>query len=235
MCGRFAVDSQVNELIEEFVAAGGNVQDWAPSYNIAPTDPIPVVVESMKTGTLERRLETARWSLVPGWSKQLTTKFPTFNARSEGVAEKAMFSKSVVSRRALVPASGYYEWKTVGKTKTPYFIRPAEGMLAFAGLYSWWRNPALADDDEARWVLTATILTMDTVPHLAPIHDRNPVPLAPEFWADWLNPGVVGDQAFVDAAVAASVPVAEALEYHRVGPVTGDGKELTLPLGEEQS
>jgi len=231
MCGRFAVDSEVNDLIEEFVAVGGNIQDWRPAYNIRPTDPVPVIIESVKTGELVRRLELARWSLVPSWSKQLKLTVPTFNARSETAAEKSMFKASVVSKRALIPASGYYEWHTEGTTKTPYFIHPADGHMAFAGLYSWWKNAA---DPENPWVLTATILTMDAVPHLAPIHDRNPVPLAPEFWADWLNPAVVGDQAFVDAAVAASVPVAQSLEYHRVGPVTGDGRGLTLPLADER-
>jgi putative SOS response-associated peptidase YedK len=230
MCGRFAVDSEVNDLIEEFVAVGGNIQDWRPGYNIRPTDPVPVIIESQKTGELVRRLELARWSLVPGWSKELKLKVPTFNARAETAAEKSMFKASVASKRALIPATGYYEWHTEGKTKTPYFIRPTEGQMAFAGLYSWWKDASLAPDDPNRWVLTATILTMDAVPHLAPIHDRNPVPLAPEFWSDWLNPEIVGDQAFVEAAVAASVPVAESLEYYEVGPVTGDGPELTLPL-----
>jgi putative SOS response-associated peptidase YedK len=142
-----------------------------------------------------------------------------------------MFKGSVVSKRALIPATGYYEWHTEGTTKTPYFIRPAEGTMAFAGLYSWWRNPALAEDDENRWVLTATILTMDAVPHLAPIHDRNPVPAPRDMWDDWLNPQVTGDQGLLDAMVAASVPLAESLEYYRVGPVTGEGPDLIQPLG----
>lgn len=226
MCGRFAVDSGVNELIEEFVAEGGNVQDWRPAYNIRPTDPVPVVVETNKDGEHRRRLELARWSLVPSWSKELKTKFPTFNARAETAAEKSSFSASVKSRRALIPATGYYEWHTEGKTKTPYFIRLADEPIAFAGLYSWWKNPALAEDDPERWVLTATILTMDAVPHLAPIHDRNPVMVPRDFWQTWLDPETVGDQTLVDAAIAASLPVAEALEFHRVAPVVGDGPEL---------
>lgn len=224
------MDSEVNDLIEDFVADGGNIQDWRPGYNIRPTDPVPIVVETTKTGALERRLELARWSLVPSWSKELKLKFPTFNARAETAAEKSMFAASVKSKRAILPASGYYEWHTEGKKKTPYFIHDPAGTIGFAGLYSWWRNPALPDDDPARWVLTATILTMDAVPHLAPIHDRNPVPLPREWWAEWLDPSVEGDHALVQAAVAASVGVAESLEYFEVGPVTGDGPELVKPL-----
>ena len=230
MCGRFAVDSDVNELIEEFMATGGNPNDWRPGWNIRPTDPVPVVIESTKTGELVRRLETARWSLVPGWAKELKQKVPTFNARAETAAEKSMFSAAVRSKRAIIPASGYYEWLTEGKVKTPYYIHDPEGMIGFAGLYSWWKDHSLADDDPNRWVLTTTILTMDAVPHLAPIHNRNPVPLPRDFWSEWLAPSVVGDQALVDAALAASAPVAERLAFYEVGPVTGDGPELTQPL-----
>lgn len=227
MCGRFAVASEINELIEEFVAEGGNPNDWRPSYNIRPTEPVPVVLESDKTGTVERRLETARWSLVPSWSKELKSKYPTFNARSEDVASKASFKASVVSKRALIPATGYFEWQTVDGTKTPYFIR-STSLIAFAGLYSWWRNPAVADDDDSRWVLSTTMLTMPSVPSLASIHDRNPVPLPRDFWDEWLSPGIDGDQHFVDAAVALAVPVASELTFHRVAPLSNSVNDASL-------
>jgi len=235
MCGRFAVDKDTNELIEEFVAAGGDVHDWAPSFNLAPTQQVPVVIESVKTGELVRRLETARWSLVPGWSKTLTTKFPTFNARSETAASKSMFSASVKSKRALIPASGYYEWHTdpVTKKKTPFYIHPEnDETLAFAGLYSWWKDHSLAEDDPASWHLTTTILTSDAVDDLLDIHDRNPVPLPPEWWGRWLDPATVGDQDFVDAAVEAALPVAAGLEIREVAPLPyqGEGPELIRPV-----
>jgi putative SOS response-associated peptidase YedK len=230
MCGRFAVDSEINELIEEFVATGGDVGDWRPSYNIRPTDPVPVVLESAKTGTVVRRLETARWSLVPSFSKELKLKYPTFNARSEDVASKASFKASVVNKRALIPASGYYEWRTVGKAKTPFYIHDPNGTMAFAALYLWWRDRSLADDDPARWVLTATILTMPAVPHLAEIHDRNPVPLPREFWDGWLSTDIDGDQGLVDAAVAAGSSVAAGLAFHQVAPLGADGPELIAPV-----
>ena len=219
MCGRFAVDSEINELIEEFVATGGDVNDWRPSYNIRPTDPVPIVLESTKTGEVVRRLELARWSLVPSFSKELKLKYPTFNARSEDVASKASYKSSVVSKRAIIPASGYYEWRTVGKAKTPFYIHDPDGDLAFAALYSWWRGPS-------DWVLTATILTMPAVPHLAEIHDRNPVPLPRSWWDDWLSTEIDGDQTFVDAAVAASIEKAQSLDFHQVAPLGENGPEL---------
>ena len=232
MCGRFALNSETNELIEEYVAQGGDYRDWAPDWNIKPTNTVPIVVESAKGADHPvRRLEGARWSLIPPWSKTLTSKFPTFNARSEGITEKATWKGPVKSKRALIPASGYYEWHTVGKTKTPHYIHPRAGeLISFAGLYSWWKDPTKADDDDTRWVLTATILTMPAVPSLAEIHDRTPVTLPKDWWDDWLSPELVGDQAFVDAAVAASIPVADALAHHEVAPLRGEGAELIAPL-----
>lgn len=230
MCGRFAVSSEINELIEQFVATGGDVGDWRPTYNIRPTDPVPIVLESAKTGSVVRRLELARWSLVPSFSKELKLKYPTFNARSEDVASKASFKASVVSKRAIIPASGYYEWRTVGTTKTPFYIYDPADTLAFAALYSWWRDPAIADDDPARWVLTGTILTMPSVPHLAEIHDRNPVPLPRSLWDSWLSTEIDGDQGFVDAVVAESASVAAGLAYHQVAPLRDDGPELIAPV-----
>jgi putative SOS response-associated peptidase YedK len=238
MCGRFAVDKGTNELIEEFVAAGGDVHDWAPRWNIAPTEQVPVIVESLKTGELVRRLETARWSLVPGWSKEIKLKVPTFNARAETAASKSMFSSAVKSKRAIIPATGYYEWHTdpVTKKKTPFFIHAPEGQtLALAGLYSWWKDASKPEDDPTKWNLTTTILTSDAVDELLDIHDRNPVPLPREWWDDWLNPVIEGDQDFVDAAVAAALPVAGSLQVREVAPIPyqGEGPQLIEPVVRE--
>ncbi len=204
-----------------------------PSWNIKPTEQIPVVLESAKTGTVVRRLESARWSLVPASSTELTVGYPTFNARAETAAEKPAFRASVAAKRALVPATGYFEWHTVGATKTPYFVHSDDGLpLAFAGLYSWWRNPVLAVDDPARWVLTATILTTEAEGPLRGLHDRMPVVLAEEWWDQWLDPHTVGDQALVDAAALASREPGGALRFHEVARVSGNGPELIEPVGE---
>ena len=220
------MDKSTDDLIEEFVAVGGDFRDWRPGWNIRPTDPVAVVLASMKDGAAPtRRLEVARWSLTPNWSKTLKMKVPTFNARSEGITEKPSFKAAIRSKRALIPAAGYYEWQTdpVTKKKTPFYLRGPEGeMMAFAGIYSWWKDHTLADDDPHLWTLTATILTADSVRTLDHIHDRNPVPLPRAFWNDWLDPRVEGTQEFVDAAVAAAVPVAESLEIVELDAVTDD-------------
>jgi putative SOS response-associated peptidase YedK len=235
MCGRFAMNQSTDELISAFVAEGGDFRDWRPSYNIAPTQTIPVLIHSAKGGDeAVRRLEPARWSLVPPWSKELKLKYPTFNARSEGIASKATWKGPLRSHRALIPASGYYEWQTFSDgTKVPHFIHdPAGEPLVLAGLYSWWKDHSKADDDPDSWTLTATILTSDAVDELLHIHDRNPVMLPESWWDRWLDPKVEGNQELVDAAVQAALPLASALEVYAVAPLPfrGDGAALIAPL-----
>ncbi|QNE48703.1 SOS response-associated peptidase (plasmid) [Glaciihabitans sp. INWT7] len=234
MCGRFSLDKSTDELISEYVATGGDFRNWRPGWNIAPTQTIPVLLETAK-GEAEtlRRLEPARWSLTPTWSKTLTTKFPTFNARSEGITQKATWKGPVKTHRAIIPASGYYEWQTdpATKKKTPFYIHPADGeLMNLAGLYSWWKDTTKAEDEPGLWTLTATILTSDAVEPLSGIHDRNPVPLPREWVDDWLNPEIEGDQKFVDDAVHAAVLIAEALDIRQVRPLRGNGPELVEPV-----
>ncbi len=234
MCARLVTALTAEDLVDYYDADHNGAAGWEPSYQTRPTDRTPIVVDSVKDDVEPtRRLELARWSLVPGWAKELKLPFPTFNARSEDVAQKPAFADSVVSRRALIPATGYYEWRTEGETKTPHFVHLADGRpVTLAGLYSWWVDPGKARDDPSRWVLSATILTMAAVPALAGIHDRTPVVLPDEWWDDWLDPTIEGDQSLVDAAVQASNPVASELEAYVVAPLPqdGNGPELIRPL-----
>lgn len=224
MCGSFA-QGEPTEVLEDVFSidvVGQEIPD--PSWNIRPTQQIAIVAESVADGKKMRRLEPAQWSLIPAWSKEEKLKYSTFNARSEEAASKASWKTSVKSHRCLVPASGYYEWVTRETGKTPFYIDGQE-TLGFAGLYSWWRK-----DESSEWKLTATILTMDSVPELAHIHDRNPVPLPSRFWDEWLDPGFVGDQDFIDFAVSCAQPVASELRFHEVGPVRGNGPQLIEPI-----
>lgn len=102
--------------------------------------------------------------------------------------------------------------------------------MAFAGLYTWWPDKSLPEDHEDYWTLTTTILTRAAVGKVSQLHDRTPVTLPPSFWDEWLDAGQDGDQTLVDAAVAAATPVAEALLFHQVGPLKGDGPELVEPV-----
>jgi len=224
MCGRFALDDKVNASITEFVERTGRRPDdwnpdWESQYNIKPTQDIAVLIDSAKTGEL--RFERARWSLVPPWSDSLKLPYPTFNARSEGAASKATWRGPVKSSRAIVFASGYYEWTGEKGARQPHYIRyPNDSLIGFAGLYSWWADRSLPDDAPGRWTLTATILTAATVPELAHIHDRVPVLLPQDLWLHWVDPSVTGDQALVDEAVAAGHAEASTLVAHEVAPFT---------------
>ena len=216
------MDKETDELITEFVAEGGDFRDWRPGWNIKPTQTIPVLLDSAKGGEdVVRRLEPARWSLTPHWSKELRTKFPTFNARSETLTEKATWRGPVKSHRAIIPATGYYEWQTFANgKKIPHFIRdPSGAPLMLAGLYSWWRDRSKPDGDPDEWTLTATILTSDAVDELLHIHDRNPVMLPEDWWDQWLDPDEDGSKEFVAAAVQAALPIARSLQVYEVAPL----------------
>ncbi|MCD2444336.1 SOS response-associated peptidase [Agromyces sp. SYSU K20354] len=234
MCGRFTLKERPADLAAAVGALEGDFSSWQPSFNIPPTATIPVLVEAKlpDSETFGRRLEPARWGLVPGWSKELKLKFPTFNARSEGIAEKNTWRGPLKSHRAIVPMDGWSEWTGEKGAKMPHFIHHPDGeTLGVAGLYSWWLDRSKPDDDDTRWTLTATILTSDAVDELVGIHDRSPVPLPRELWDWWLDPSLVGDQAMVDDAVKAALPIAEQLAVYSVRPfkVGQDGPALIEP------
>ncbi len=236
MCGRFAVSDAVNEQITEFVRETGRRPEewspsWEPSYNIAPTERIPLLIDSAKTGEL--RFETARWSLVPSWSKTLKIPYATHNAKAETLFEKATWKGPIKTHRCIVLATGFYEWTGPRGSKTPWFMSHPDGaMMGFAGLYSWWSDPEKDQNDPDRWLLTGTIITSDAVQTLADIHDRNPVILPEDMWLHWIDPTITGDQALVDEAVRAGVAEAGQLRIDQVRPFTvkDEGAQLIEPV-----
>lgn len=235
MCGRYANTKSGDELGQYFEADEVDDVAMPPSWNIAPTQHVPIVVDRVPKddpdGMPSRLVTAARWSLVPRWATELASPYPTFNARSETVHEKNTFKGALVHARAILPADGYYEWHTVGTTKTPHYITdPVEGELAFAGLYSWWRAPFPEGGTPTPWVLTATMLTRAAHGPAASIHDRAPVTLPREVWDEWLDPTVEGDHDLVEMVVAESQAVLERLEVHPVAPLHGDGPQLIAPI-----
>ena len=137
MCGRFVVAGASSDLVALFDVDLPADNLPAPSWNIAPTDPVSIVLDSIpKTAGDDipvRRLEAARWGLVPGWAKDPKVGVTAFNARIETLGEKAHFKNAIRKRRAIVPATGYYEWHTVGSTKTPHFIHLPDAYDAVYG------------------------------------------------------------------------------------------------------
>ncbi|WP_405372810.1 MULTISPECIES: SOS response-associated peptidase [unclassified Microbacterium] len=223
MCGRFVVANVASELVGVLRVDVESDDLPAPSFNIAPTARVGIVLDSAKTDPPTRRLEPARWGLIPGWAKDPKIGVKAFNARSEELEDKPMFRQALISRRAIVPATGYYEWAQTDDGKVPYFIAPADGSpLLFAGLYEWWRDPSKADSDPAKWVLSFTILTRDAVAPLGSIHDRMPLFVDADFADAWLDTEVENVGDLLDAAIDAAPDVVETLTDHVVSSAVGN-------------
>ena len=231
MCGRFVIARERDDLAELFEIENLEVSASLVSYNIAPTQAVPIVVEREIDGMPSRELHPARWGLVPSFAKDLSGP-PLFNARIETALEKPSFKEATLHKRCVIPASGYFE---LSKTdKTPLYIHPPEGMLGFAGIYWWWRDPQKAQSDPSRWVLTCSMLTKDSAPSLAEIHDRNPVMLSPDSLAAWMAPDFETTPELLLALSRESDMVADELEFFEVsksvGSVSNNSPELILPI-----
>lgn len=236
MCGRFVVAEVGSELVS--VLRADIVPDDlpAPSWNVAPTDPVAIVLDSTKTEPPTRRVATARWGLIPPWAKDRSGAARAINARSEELEDKPTFRAAFEQRRAVVPVSGYYEWHQGPDGKKPFYIHPEDDAPLFlAGLYEWWRDPAKAESDPERWVLSCTILTRDAQGPLAEIHNRMPVFLDPDFADAWLDPTMDYPRDVLNGAIDAAPEFSTSLTWWQVdgavGNVRNNTPELILPLG----
>lgn len=239
MCGRFVVAKTSGQIATIF-EADEVIDEVPPSFNVAPTNRVTIVVDrafekdldGSPIGEISRELHSARWGLVPRWSKSPTEGSPLINARIETVLEKPSFKDSVIRRRCLVPASGYYEW-VVGSdgSKQPYYVNAGEdGVFGFAGLFEWWADPAKAANDPIRWLLSTTILTKPSAPELSHLHERNPVFLSGDTLDVWLDSSIEGDPDLLHAIGLESDVVAGDALFHKVsaevGKVSASGSEL---------
>lgn len=165
-------------LLEEVFGARLAEKILHRRYNIAPSQRIAAVLN-----TDPRTIEFARWGLIPRWAKDASIGHRLINARVETLAAKPAFRDSLRKRRCLIPADGFYEWKSMGQTKTPMLLRPPEGdPLALAGLWERWIDP------KGQEVRSCTIITTAATPFMAAIHDRMPLILPTESWDRWLTP-----------------------------------------------
>ena len=238
MCGRYASSSTTAGLYGEFGVQEVTDDDLAPSWNVAPTDPVRVVLQRPPRGEQDappvRQLRTLRWGLVPSWSKDAKGAARLINARQETVTEKPAFKSAAARRRCLLPADGYYEWQKTADGKIPYFLHDADhDVLAFAGLYELWRDPALPDDDPGKWLWTCTVITRQATDTLGHIHDRCPVLVPPDFRDAWLD--CTSGEAGVARRLLDELPE-PVLEPRRVtaavNSVRNNGPELVRPAPE---
>jgi putative SOS response-associated peptidase YedK len=242
MCGRFASFTETQDLADQLAIAdlAEDTRLLPPSWNVAPTDPVRIVVERAAKGSTEvtRSMRLARWGLVPSWAKDPGVGARMINARSETLLDKPAFAKPFAARRCLVLADGYYEWRKLALPgsgsgsgsgskkvpKQPYWIHPAgSGVAALAGLYEFWRNPAAGETDPDRWLVSTTVVTRPASDRMAAIHDRMPLVLPPDAWDTWLDPAVsdASDLLEIDNAPLTTRPVGDA-----VGSVRNNGPEL---------
>ena len=188
MCGRFLLNTTWAELREYFDLIRpqeGEAPEIEPRYNIAPTTPIVVVRPGHDR---QREAIHARWGLIPSWVKDPKDFTLLINARSETAASKPSFRNAMKRRRVLVPASGFYEWRRLGKgpdgkqRRQAYAVLPpGNAPVAFAGLMETWHAPDGSEMD------TACILTTDATDTFRPIHDRLPMIVEPEHFERWLD------------------------------------------------
>jgi putative SOS response-associated peptidase YedK len=213
MCGRYATTRSAVDLAVLFEALDETGGALAPDYNVAPTDPVPIV-HTPRAALGNRVLSVARWGLVPHWAKDPRIGARMINARIETVATTSAYARAFRNRRCLVPADGWYEWRRTpdGRGKQAFFMTsPAGSGLTFAGLCA--STPA--------GLLTCTVLTAPAAGELASVHDRMPVLLPTDRWADWLS-GPDPEWLLEPAAAADRAAQAAAVEIRPVGPAVGD-------------
>jgi putative SOS response-associated peptidase YedK len=225
MCGRFVITSPPEALRRIFGYA--EQPNFPPRHNIAPTQPIPVVI--LDNGARHFRL--MRWGLVPAWVKDSRKITLMINARSETVRDKPAFKNAMKRRRCLIPADGYYEWQAGGDRKRPFFIhRHDGGPFGFAALAETWTGPNGEELD------TVAIVTAPAGADLATLHHRVPVTMAPADYERWLDCRAND----VDEVMALLRPPAEGeFAWHevstRVNSAANDDSQLLLPITAEES
>ncbi len=177
MCGRYALTLPPEAVRSYFAYA--DQPNFPPRYNIAPTQPVAVVI--LAEGA--RRFMLMRWGFLPGFVKDPKTFPLILNARAEGIEEKPSFRAAIRRRRCLFITDGFYEWRREGKVKQPFLIRrPNGGPIAFGGLWECWSTPDGGEID------TACIITCAANGTVGAIHDRMPVILEPPAFDEWLDP-----------------------------------------------
>jgi putative SOS response-associated peptidase YedK len=218
-------------VVEESFDSGSGEPDGAPRFNLAPTQPFPVMRQNPKEPV--REMPLMRWGLVPSWSKDSSGAAPMINARSESASTKPAFRGAPKSRRCLILVDGFHEWMRGEKIKRPYCFEVNDGELfSFARLWDRWK------DSGGNWIKTCSILTTIPSAVTSAIHDRMPVILDPESYELWLDPGMtnVAEASqllkLFDARFMRLYPVST-----RVNHVANDDAECSKPaeLAETQS
>lgn len=225
ICGRYTQLRPWSELVALYrITADVPPPNLPPRYNIAPTQSVPIVRQGNEPD--ERELALVRWGLLPAWAKDVRSSYTMINARAETVDQKPAFRQAFRKRRCLVVADGFYEWRSQGGRKQPYYLTlPENRPFAFAGLWEQWRAP-----EGGEVIESCTIIVCEANPTVMPIHDRMPVILEPDAFEHWLDSKA--DPAAMKAMLRPhngpllTVPVSP-----RVNTVRHDDPECIAPIG----
>lgn len=223
MCGRYTITVTLDELMTRYFIGDTSFDQYSPKYNAAPMQYIPAVIHDGR----QNKLGELRWGLLPSWSKEDKNAARLINARSESLLEKASFKGLVASRRCIIPADGFYDWKVYDGGKQPMRITMRDGQLfSMAGLYDIWVDPS------GKRISTCTIITTAANSLMEEIHDRMPVILGKEAESQWLDrsnqdiPALMKLLQPYDARQMLAYPVSSA-----VGNVRNDYRELINRAG----
>ena len=218
MCGRFTIVPTI-DFSERFGLPAGTAMP--PRYNVAPGQEVPVLVRDGAN-----RLVPMTWGFLPPAGKDPAGGRPMINARAETLLSRPSFRDAAMSRRCLVPASGFYEWRREGRRKVPFYIRLKEApVFAFAGIYDPGTGPSGCG--------CATFAVITTTPNelVAPLHDRMPAILPRDREADWARPGPVAPSDLGALLVPFPAPEMEAYPVSSaVNDPQNDGPGLIRPL-----
>ncbi|MBM3276197.1 MAG: SOS response-associated peptidase [Candidatus Sericytochromatia bacterium] len=230
MCGRFSLTAAGPILAELFAVDevdAAVLAGWRARYNVAPSQPVATVRSADGT---RRRLDLLRWGLLPRWAKDPKAGPAPINARGDTVAEKPMFKGLLKSRRCIVPADGFFEWKKADGKKLPMYLQMADREpFGIAGLWESWRG-----GDQI--IESVTLLTTGPNEMVSEIHDRMPAILPPECYAAWIDPAISDPAVLLPLIGPYPAPLMRVTPVStRVNAATFDDPSCVDPPGQQEA
>jgi putative SOS response-associated peptidase YedK len=224
MCGRYSLaPGELSQIRLEFQVEAQF--EYAPRFNIAPTwagGYEPPIIYQEPAGPWQ--LGLARWWMIPSsWQRPLSALPTAFNARAEELAQKPFWSRSFDSRRCLVPATGWREFRGPSGQRQAFQFHFDHALIAFAGIWDTWASP---EGDTVRSFAIVTVVANDMV---APIHDRMPLCVDPPLYAAWLDPASSGASALAQLRKAADRPLSFYESDPRGNSSRSEGPECIAP------
>jgi len=217
MCGRFSQTKKIQEVKKRFNLK--KVPDnLGPLFNIAPQQDILAILNESPD-----ELNYVRWGLLPSWSKEPKTPYSMINARAETIAEKPTYKRLIKSKRCLIIADSFFEWKVVALKKVPYrILMQDQDLFAFAGIWDCWEKEGVI-------IKSCSIITTQPNPLVAQIHDRMPVILPQEKEQQWLS-----DETLDNVLGMLTAYPQEKMTSYQISPMvnspTNNSEEILVPI-----